>query len=182
MMGREIERKFLVQDTRFLQGRKGERIVQGYLAKDPGEMSTRIRIRGDRAFLTLKSPRPDTSLSREEFEYPIPVSDAEQILARHCGDRIVEKTRFLVEHHGYLFEVDVFEGRLRGLVLAEVELPHEQATVSLPAWIGEEVSHDRRYGNSSLAQFGLPGPTATWLPRQPAHQERWALLLPPTSS
>lgn len=158
-MAREIERKFLVRDTRILDGRTGDRIVQGYLAKEPGEMSTRVRIRAERAFLTLKAARHGFSLARDEFEYPIPLADARQILALHCADRIVRKTRYLIGFAAFVFEVDVFEGRHSGLILAEAELPHENTALPLPPWIGEEVTHDRRYGNFSLALLeggGLP--------------------------
>ncbi|HAF56285.1 MAG TPA: adenylate cyclase [Thauera sp.] len=148
-MAREIERRFLVRDVRILDGRKGERIVQGYLAKESGAMSTRVRIRGDRAWLTLKSPKQ--GYSRDEFEYAIPVADAQALLANHCAQRVVRKTRYLVDHAHHLFEVDVFEGHHAGLVVAEVELPHEQAPVSLPGWVGEEITHDARYGNFTLA-------------------------------
>ena len=89
-MAQEIERRFLVRDVRILDGRRGEPIIQGYLAKEVGSMSTRVRIRGERAFLTLKSPKQ--GFSRDEFEYPIPVDDAHQMIARHCAGRVVRKT------------------------------------------------------------------------------------------
>jgi adenylate cyclase len=155
-MAIEIERRFLVCDTRVLDGCKGERIVQGYLAKESGAMSVRVRVREDRAFLTLKTPRQ--GCSREEFEYPIPVADAQRMLALHCGGRLVSKTRYGLPYAGRLFEVDVFDGRHAGLVIAEVELPHERAELLLPPWVGEEITHDGRYGNFSLAQFEGPAP------------------------
>ncbi len=148
-MAREIERRFLVHDVQILDGRKGERIVQGYIAKEAGSMSTRVRIRGDRAYLTLKSPKQ--GYSRDEFEYAIPLPDAQAMIARHCAGRIVRKTRYLVDHAHHVFEVDVFEGRHAGLVVAEVELPHELTALSLPAWVGDEVTHDSRYSNFTLA-------------------------------
>ena len=126
-MAREIERRFLVRDVRILDGRRGEHIIQGYLAKEVGSMSTRVRIRGERAYLTLKSPKQ--GFSRDEFEYPIPVDHA---------------------HH--VFEVDVFQGHHAGLVVAEVELPHEETPLSLPHWVGDEITHDSRYGNFTLAE------------------------------
>lgn len=175
-MAREIERKFFVRDARVVDGIKGERIVQGYLAKETGAMSTRVRIRAEQAFLTLKSPRQ--GLSRDEFEYPIPLADAMQILSLHCAGRIVEKTRYLIPVPGFMFEVDVFEGRHTGLILAEVELPDEMAMPPLPAWIGEEVTHDPRYGNFSLAQMeaGML-PDGWWL----AHTRRPGASAPPGS-
>lgn len=153
-MATEIERKFLVCETRFLDGRKGERIVQGYVAKEPGAMSTRVRVRADRAFLTLKGPRE--GLSRDEFEYPIPVADAQHMLALYCGNRVIQKTRYVVDFASQAFEVDVFEGRHAGLVIAEIELQDERTPLVLPPWIGQEVTHDRRYGNYVLAQFEGP--------------------------
>lgn len=148
-MAREIERRFLVRDVRILDGRQGERIVQGYLAKESGSMSTRVRIRGERAYLTLKSPKQ--GCSRDEFEYAIPVADAQAMLTQHCARRVVRKTRYLVDHAHHVFEVDVFEGHHAGLVVAEVELPHEHTPLSLPGWVGMEVTHDARYGNFTLA-------------------------------
>lgn len=169
-MAREIERRFLVRDPSVLAGRKGERIVQGYLVKQPGEMSTRVRIRDELAFLTLKSPRK--GISRDEFEYEIPLADAQRILEDHCAGRVVEKTRYLIEEDGLTFEVDVFEGRLSGLFVAEVELSDEDAQLSLPPWIGEEISHDKRSGNSSLAQIGLHELPPAWVLRSAAHRNQ----------
>lgn len=160
-MAKEIERKYLVRDTRFLEGRSGESIVQGYVAKEPGAMSTRVRIRADRAYLTLKGSRE--GLSRDEFEYRIPVADALQLLRLHCGNRVVRKTRYLIDFRDQVFEVDVFDGRHSGLIVAELELPHENATPVLPPWIGEEVTHDRCYGNFYLAQFEGPCSPDEWI-------------------
>lgn len=149
LMAREIERKFLVRDPRILDGRQGERIIQGYLAKESGSMSTRVRIRGDRAYLTLKSPK--ARYSREEFEYVIPVADAEAMIANHCSGRIVRKTRYLIDHGPHVFEVDVFEGRHAGVIVAEVELAHEHTALDLPDWVGDEITDDNRYSNFVLA-------------------------------
>lgn len=156
-MSREIERRFLVPDSRFLDGRTGERIVQGYVAKEPGAMTTRVRICADQAYLTLKGPRQ--GLGRDEFEYPIPLDDAWHILLDHCGNRIIEKTRYNIAYADHLFEVDVFAGRNAGLVIAEVELAHEAQSLLLPPWVGEEVTLDRRFANYYLALFeGPPRP------------------------
>ena len=149
-MAREIERRFLVRDVRILDGRRGEHIIQGYLAKEVGSMSTRVRIRGERAYLTLKSPK--LGFSRDEFEYPIPVDDAHQMVVRHCAGRVVRKTRYLVDHAHHVFEVDVFQGHHAGLVVAEVELPHEETPLCLPHWVGDEITQDSRYGNFTLAE------------------------------
>ena len=167
-MATEIERKFLVRETAFLDGRKGERIVQGYVAKESGAMSTRVRIRGERAYLTLKGPRE--GISRDEFEYAIPVADARQLLEQYCGNRIIQKTRYVVDFAAQAFEVDVFEGRHAGLVIAEIELQSEHTPIVLPHWIGDEVTHDRRYGNYILAQFEGPPrpPEASWFASPPS--------------
>ncbi|OYD52402.1 adenylate cyclase [Thauera propionica] len=156
-MAREIERRFLVRDARILDGRTGDRIIQGYIAKEPGSMSTRVRIRGERAFLTLKSPK--VGFSRDEFEYAIPLADATQMIEYHCAGRVVRKTRYLVDHAPHVFEVDVFEGRHTGLIVAEVELPHEHTALNLPDWIGLEITQDSRYSNFTLAMIesGLTG-------------------------
>ena len=153
-MALEIERRFLVLETGFLQPLTGERIIQGYVAKEAGAMTTRVRIRGQRAYLTLKGPIND--LCRDEFEYPIPVDDARQILASHCGGVLVEKTRYLVDYRSQCFEVDVFHGRLSGLTIAELELARPDQHIQRPPWLGPEVTGDKRYGNYALAQFGLP--------------------------
>jgi CYTH domain-containing protein len=149
-MALEIERKFLVRDIGFLQDAQGDNIVQGYVAKESGAMSTRVRIRADRAFLTVKGPR--AGITRDEFEYPIPLADAVRILSTYCGDRVVRKTRFLIPFHAQTFEVDVFEGNHAGLVVAEIELPHESTPIVRPQWIGKEVTSDPRFGNFTLAQ------------------------------
>lgn len=171
-MAKEIERKFLVSDTRFLDGHEGEPILQGYVAKEPGAMTTRVRVRADRAFITLKGRLK--GIARDEFEYRIPVEDALEILNSHCGDRLIQKSRYLVDYEGQEFEVDVFEGRHAGLVIAELELRHEAQVVKLPPWVGEEVTHDRRYGNFALATSALP----YMLPPGLASRSQWAAALP----
>ncbi|MFB1029563.1 MAG: CYTH domain-containing protein [Thauera sp.] len=176
-MAREIERRFLVRDVRILDGRRGEHIIQGYLAKEIGSMSTRVRIRGERAYLTLKSPKQ--GFSRDEFEYPIPVGDARQMIAQHCVGRVVRKTRYLVDHAHHVFEVDVFQGQHAGLVVAEVELPHEQTPLCLPHWVGDEITHDSRYGNFTLAeQAALLHAAATAAIAAPAAAAKPILGLP----
>ena len=148
-MAREIERRFLVRDVRILDGCRGEHIIQGYLAKEIGSISTRVRIRGERAYLTLKSPKQ--GFSRDEFEYPIPVGDARQMIAQHCAGRVVRKTRYLVDHAHHVFEVDVFQGQHAGLVVAEVELSSVDEAFEVPDWIGVEATHAPRYYNLALA-------------------------------
>lgn len=114
-------------------------------------LTTRVRIAGDEAFFTIKGP--PTGISCDEFEYGIPMADAREMMAL-CGDLVVEKTRYELPVGPYTFEVDVFAGKHAGLVLAEVELPNEDALVAIPAWVGEEVSGQRAYSNAFLARQG----------------------------
>jgi adenylate cyclase len=151
-MATEIERKFLVRDTSVLRGVRGERILQGYLSC--GRVTLRVRHIGACAYLTLKGP--SAGLTRDEFEYEIPAGDADQLLARYCEPGRVAKVRYRVPYRGHEFEVDVFEGHLTGLVMAEVELEDEQQPLELPPWIGREVSHDPRYYNAALARAAGP--------------------------
>jgi adenylate cyclase len=114
-------------------------------------LTTRVRIAGDEAFFTIKGP--PTGISCDEFEYAIPIDDARRLLAL-CGDLVVEKTRYELPSGDYTFEVDVFEGRHAGLVLAEVELPDADAPVDIPGWVGAEVSGQRAYSNAYMALHG----------------------------
>jgi adenylate cyclase len=149
-MATEIERKFLVKNLSCIAGRAGVAYRQGYLCSGRG-VTVRVRIGGDKAYITVKGP--PTGISRDEFEYPIPVPDAEQILASLCTGGVVCKTRYRVPQGDLTWEIDVFEGDNAGLVIAEVELLAEDHPVSLPAWVGAEVSADRRYSNAALAQM-----------------------------
>lgn len=117
-------------------------------------MTTRVRIRGERAYLTLKGP--SAGISRDEYEYPIPLTDARQILSRYCDNRLVQKTRHVVGFGRHAFEIDVFRGRHAGLVIAEVELIHAQQQIERPSWLGPEITADKRYGNFALASSALP--------------------------
>jgi adenylate cyclase len=158
-MGIEIERKFLVHDTRMLAGVPGVHMRQGYLArsgKDAG-MTVRVRIAGPQAWLTLKGDAH--GISRSEFEYPVPVADAEAMLGS-CPWPVLEKTRHRLPVGMHVFEVDVFHGALAPLVLAEVELRAEDEAFTRPAWLGEEVSDDPQYRNSELAARLGRGPAA----------------------
>ena len=153
-MGIEIERKFLVADDFWKkQASEGLLCRQGYLVSDR-EKTVRVRVIGTKAFLTVKGAT--CGLSRSEYEYEIPVIDAEGIL-QLCGN-IVEKTRFLIEHGGLTWEVDVFKGGNAGLVMAEVELASEGQEVAIPAWAGEEVSGNECYYNGYLARH----PFSSW--------------------
>lgn len=153
-MALEIERKFLVgHDAWRAAAKTSTRIVQAYLALD-GDVSVRIRIRdGKDARMAIKLAH--SSLVRDEFEYPVPIADAREMVAA-CGDRVIEKTRHIVPFGGFVWEVDAYEGALAGLVVAEVELRSEADDPPLPAWLGREVSHDRAWSNATLAVRGLP--------------------------
>ena len=146
-MALEIERKFLVDAKKIaaLNLTGGEKISQGYLCTEP---TVRVRTKGARAFLTVKSA--NDGLIRHEYEYEIPVADAVEML-KLCAPRTLEKTRYKIEHGGKIWELDIFEGRHAGLILAEVELDSAEEKVELPEWIGAEVSDDERYYNSRLA-------------------------------
>ncbi len=155
-MAIEIERKFLVcgDDWRALAVRSMD-ISQSYLLRDDS-VSVRVRvIDGMTSTLTLKSSK--AGLKRQEFEYDIPLDDAEQMIDLCRGATIV-KTRFIVPWRSLCWEVDVFRQQNAGLVLAEIELEHERQVVELPSWIGQEVTHDPRYYNRSLTKL----PFRTW--------------------
>jgi adenylate cyclase len=144
----EIERKFLV-DTRIWNPTvQGTRLVQAYLSIDPNP-TVRIRIAGEKAFLTIKG-RTET-ISRPEFEYEIPVDEAQDIMKLAITNP-VEKIRYKIMHEGFLWEVDVFSGKNKGLVIAELELNSEDQEFTHPEWLLEEVSDDRRYYNSYLSE------------------------------
>lgn len=151
----EIERKFLVKNDGWRSLGSGELYRQGYLVTEP-DRTVRVRVVGDRAYLTIKGM--STGLSRLEYEYEIPVADAETLLDTLCMRPLIEKTRYKIPIGDLVWEVDEFAGENAGLVLAEVELTDESQTVDLPEWIGLEVSTDRRYFNSYLSQ----NPYGTW--------------------
>jgi adenylate cyclase len=148
-MGREIERKFLVRDDTWrAAAHRSTRMRQAYLS-DGGSASVRVRITDAHATLNIKGARP--GVSREEFEYPIPLADAEQLMALCTA--CVLKTRHLVTHGAHTWEVDEFEGTNAGLVVAEIELDDPAESFARPAWLAEEVSHDERYYNVALARM-----------------------------
>ena len=154
-MAVEIERKFLVdtqcwQAFRDAQQLVGEGFRQGYLAE--GDSTVRVRIKGSSGWLTIKGKTQ--GLSRLEFEYEIPLTDAEHMLDELSAKPLIEKQRFCYrDDDGNLWEVDEFEGDNAGLIVAEIELPSESAPFKTPAWLGEEVSHDTRYFNVNLAKL-----------------------------
>ena len=148
-MAFEIERKFLVSGDAWRGLVEPLRIRQGYVATEDGT-TVRVRVVGSEAFLTLKDHA--VGLVRHEFEYPIPVGDAETILDTMCGN-LVEKNRYRIpaKEPGLIWEVDEFFGANVPLVTAEIELPDEKTFVELPDWIGLDVTNDHRYKNNNLA-------------------------------
>ena len=153
----EIERKFLVKrDGAFrAEASSASEIAQGYM--DVNGATVRIRLRDDRAYLTIKSPSRDGGLSRYEFEREIPVEDAREML-KLCRGGLIEKTRYLVPYEGHVFEVDEFKGQNEGLLFAEVELQSADEDFKKPEWLGKEVTGDRHFYNKNL----LRNPYPTW--------------------
>ena len=148
-MAQEIERKYLVLDDSYKhEAFTSSRIQQGYICSERGR-TVRIRIRDEHAYLTIKGPSLNGGLSRYEFEHEIPLDDARYML-RLCEPGLIDKTRWLVHSGKHVFEVDEFYGDNEGLVIAEVELQYEDEPFEKPAFIGQEVTGDRRYYNSQL--------------------------------
>lgn len=148
-MASEIERKYLVRHDGWRNGTPGMRLRQGYLCTAADRL-VRVRRAGERAMLTIKSEL--TAVHRLEYEYEIPVADAEEMLDRLCERPLVEKTRYALTYGGLPWVVDVFDGVNDGLVLAEVELSSESQAIELPDWAGAEVTHLPRYLNVNLAR------------------------------
>jgi adenylate cyclase len=152
-MALEIEKKFLVQPDWSPQG-TGTPYIQGYLHYKSNGPSVRVRLANDKAFLTIKGT--PQGLVRPEFEYSIPPDEAREMLTCFARGSLIEKTRYMIEHAGHVWEVDVFEGRNKGLILAEVELAGIDEHVELPDWVAGEVSHDHRYSNAYLCMHPWP--------------------------
>ncbi len=148
-MGLEIERKFLVNHDRWLPPDQGIIYRQGYIYTHNGN-TVRIRVADSEGYLTLKSKTK--GCSRAEFEYSIPLTEAEEMLNLLCDRPLIEKIRYKVTIEGFLWEVDQFLGENKGLILAEIELENEAQNFTLPEWIDKEVTHDKRYYNSYLAK------------------------------
>jgi len=149
-MAVEIERKFLVINDDWREGAdQGTLFRQGYLSASQ-HASVRVRIEGENANLNIKSAT--LGIRRSEYEYPIPLTDAEEMLDNLCEKPLIEKHRYHVAHAGHLWEIDIFSGENAGLVVAEVELKDENEAISIPEWIGEEVSNDPRYYNVCLVK------------------------------
>src|SRR5262249_15826269 len=157
----EIERKFLVaNDDWRLSAVASVSIRHGLIAAYEGR-KVRVRISGDIATVAVKGPR--TGIARSEFEYEIPIADAERMFSTVCGDQILEKQRFFVQDAGLTWHVDVYGGILQGVVLAEVELKQENQELILPSWIGKEMTGDSFYRKTNIRERALK-----------AHQEHLA--------
>lgn len=144
----EIERKFLVQGEYKHLAYHQSRIKQGYISSGNGR-TVRVRIRGEKGYLTIKGPSNHAGLSRYEFEKEIELADAEDLM-RICEPGIIDKTRYLIKCGNHVFEVDEFYGENEGLVLAEVELSDENEAFERPEFLGREVTGDRRFYNSHM--------------------------------
>ena len=155
-MGTEIEHKFLLRDESWRgQVERSASMRQGYLMSN-SRCSVRVRIADGQGFLNIKSGV--LGIQRSEYEYPIPLADAEELLDTLCENPLVEKTRHFVRHQGHLWEIDEFAGANAGLVVAELEVDHPDETFVRPDWLGEDVSRDIRYYNSQLARH----PYTSW--------------------
>ena len=153
----EIERKFLVENTDFIDLAVAKnRIVQGYLNSDP-ERTVRIRIKENQGFLTIKGIGNDSGTTRLEWETAIPLAEAEKLLAL-CEKGTIDKFRYDVPVGKHLYEVDVFAGNNQGLIIAEIELQSETESFEKPSWLAEEVTGDERYYNAYLSRI----PYAFW--------------------
>ncbi|MFC2766844.1 MAG: CYTH domain-containing protein [Prevotella sp.] len=155
-MAQEIERKFLVKGDFKSEAFKATRITQGYLCSVP-ERTVRVRVKGDKGFITIKGIGNESGASRFEWEKEIPVAEVQDLL-KLCEPGIIDKTRYLVKAGEFTFEVDEFYGENEGLTVAEVEVPDENALFERPEWLGEEVTGDKRYYNSML----MKNPYKNW--------------------
>lgn len=147
-MAYEIERKFLVKGEFKQFALSSTYIVQGYIYFDK-EKSVRVRIRGDKGFITVKSSVGDSKVTRNEWEYEVPASEANEML-RLCGENVIEKTRYIVNVKNLTVEVDEFYGENEGLLLAEIELTNESQQFEKPDFLGQEVTGQPRYYNAQL--------------------------------
>lgn len=147
-MAQEIERKFLVKGDFKSSAKKKTRITQGYLSSAP-ERTVRVRVKGEKGFITVKGIGNASGASRYEWEKEIPTNEVEELL-QICEAGIIDKTRFLVDAGNHTFEVDEFYGDNEGLIVAEVELGSEDEEFEKPEWLGDEVTGDVRYFNSML--------------------------------
>lgn len=146
-MGLEIERKYLLCSEAWRELGPGLVIVQGYLSTTR-DCAVRVRIIGDTAFLGIKGKT--SGMTRQEFEYSIPVQDAQEMLESLAERPFIEKTRYTIPYGGLIWEIDEFHGENQGLIIAEVELTAENQQINIPEWIGSEVTNDPRYYNANL--------------------------------
>jgi len=152
MMAQEIERKFLVKNSAFkLEALKEVHITQGYLSSVP-ERSVRIRMKCGRGFITIKGKCNDSGISRFEWEKEIPANEAMELM-KIVEPGVIDKTRYYVPAGKHTFEVDEFYGDNEGLIVAEIELQNEDESFEKPQWLGEEVTGDRKYYNSTLTKY-----------------------------
>jgi CYTH domain-containing protein len=154
-MGKEIERKFLVNGDAWRSLGQGTRYRQGYLSTVK-ERTVRVRTIADKGYLTIKGE--SQGIARAEFEYEIPIDDANALLDSLCERPLIEKDRYKIPYRGHTWEVDEFFGDNEGLIMAEVELDSEDQSVQTPEWIGREVSDDPRYFNANL----IANPYRNW--------------------
>ena len=155
-MANEIERKFLVKGEFKNLASKETRIVQGYLSSIP-ERTVRVRIKGDKGFITIKGIGNASGAARYEWEKKIPINEVEELL-KICEPGVIDKTRYLVKVGNHTFEVDEFYGENKGLIVAEIELSSETETFDKPTWLGAEVTGDTKYYNSML----MKNPYTKW--------------------
>ena len=147
-MGTEIERKFLIKnDTWRNSATAGVKYIQGYFTTNE-RCSIRVRIEGDEAAINIKSATID--ITRSEYNYPLPVKDAREMLDNLCEKPLIEKTRYHLEYDGHVWDIDEFSGENQGLVIAEIELEKTDEKFTRPGWLGKEVSDDPRYYNVCL--------------------------------
>lgn len=154
-MAKEIERKFLIDINKLPKLENGISIKQGYI-KTQDKTVVRTRIKNDKAFLTIKSK--NKGMIRSEYEYEIPLNDANEMLNNLYSKPIIDKIRYEIKYKNHLWEIDVFHGENDGLIVAEVELENEDENVELPNWIVKEVTNNPKYYNSNL----LDNPFSNW--------------------
>ncbi|MGK0288909.1 MAG: adenylate cyclase [bacterium] len=154
-MGTEIERKFLVQGESWKGTIQGKIYRQGYITNQ-SDKTVRVRVAGDQGFLTIKGKTE--GFSRLEYEYEIPLHDAEELLQKFCEKPLIDKRRYKIPYQGFVWDVDEFFTDNQGLLVAEIELESEDQEFEKPDWIGEEVTQDHRYFNAAL----IKNPYSQW--------------------
>ena len=149
-MAVEIERKYLIDSEKLGTLKNANRIKQGYITTNKDAV-VRVRVKNDKGYLTIKSS--NIGASRLEFEYEIPLVEANEMLDKLCQKPIIDKNRYIVDFANHIWEIDIFYGDNEGLVIAEVELEDENEHIELPLWIKEEVTGDVKYYNSNLMSY-----------------------------